>query len=107
MLIQKEVFIVGGPNGSGKTTFVKQFLPQYANVMNFVNADDIAVRRRYLRSRSNFWYNYKANADNWYLFDNSGKSPIIAAKSINGRQTILNSKYFDFYITSIGGKDAK
>jgi predicted ABC-type ATPase len=39
---QKEVYIVGGPNGSGKTTFVKQFLPNYANVRNFVNADDIA-----------------------------------------------------------------
>ena len=40
---QKEVYIVGGPNGSGKTTFVKQFLPNYVNVRNFVNADDIAV----------------------------------------------------------------
>jgi len=40
---QKEVYIVGGPNGSGKTTFVKQFLPNYVNVLNFVNADDIAV----------------------------------------------------------------
>lgn len=40
---QKEVYIVGGPNGSGKTTFVKNFLPGYAKVKNFVNADDIAV----------------------------------------------------------------
>lgn len=39
----REVYIVGGPNGSGKTTFVKQFLPKYVNVKNFVNADDIAV----------------------------------------------------------------
>lgn len=37
-----EVYIVGGPNGSGKTTFVKQFLPEYVDVRNFVNADDIA-----------------------------------------------------------------
>jgi predicted ABC-type ATPase len=43
MVEKKEVYIVGGPNGSGKTTFVKQFLPQYINVRNFVNADDIAV----------------------------------------------------------------
>ncbi|MFH1576016.1 MAG: zeta toxin family protein [Candidatus Margulisiibacteriota bacterium] len=158
MLGQKEVYIVSGPNGSGKTTFVRQFLPEYVNVKNFVNADDIAVglspfdyssmniksgklmlglideyigkgesfgfettlagkrwlkmmrelkdagyniflffldiasaelaisrikyrvesgghdipeetaRRRYIRSRANFWYNYKAIADNWYLF---------------------------------------
>ena len=43
MSAQKEVYIVGGPNGSGKTTFVKRFLPEYVKVKNFVNADDIAV----------------------------------------------------------------
>lgn len=40
---KKEVHIVGGPNGSGKTTFVKKFLPEYIKLTNFVNADDIAV----------------------------------------------------------------
>jgi predicted ABC-type ATPase len=40
---QKEVYIVGGPNGSGKTTFIKQFLPQFGHTKNFINADDIAV----------------------------------------------------------------
>jgi len=39
---KKEVYIVGGPNGSGKTTFVKRFLPNYVHVRNFINADDIA-----------------------------------------------------------------
>jgi len=190
---QKEVYVVGGPNGSGKTTFVKQFLPNYVNVRNFVNADDIAVglspldytamnitsgklmlelidkyknkgesfgfettlagkrwikmikelneagyvtfiyfldlasvdlavsrvryrvesgghdipeetiRRRYLRSRSNFWYNYKDMAHNWYLFDNSSKTPELIANSIKGDLKIIDNKYFDFFRGSIRG----
>ena len=36
------VYIIAGPNGSGKTTFARQFLPLYAKCKNFVNADLIA-----------------------------------------------------------------
>ena len=36
------VYIVAGPNGSGKTTFAKRFLPAYADCREFVNADLIA-----------------------------------------------------------------
>ncbi|HNW43395.1 MAG TPA: hypothetical protein PKI19_02755 [Elusimicrobiales bacterium] len=36
------VYIVAGPNGSGKTTFAREFLPNYAKCANFVNADLIA-----------------------------------------------------------------
>jgi len=38
----KNVYIIAGPNGSGKTTFAKLFLPEYVNCPNFVNADLIA-----------------------------------------------------------------
>jgi len=38
----KNVYIIAGPNGSGKTTFAKKFLPDYVNCPNFVNADMIA-----------------------------------------------------------------
>ena len=38
----KTVYIIAGPNGSGKTTFAKLFLPDYVQCPNFVNADLIA-----------------------------------------------------------------
>ncbi len=34
--------IIAGPNGAGKTTFAHEFLPKYAKVVHFVNADLIA-----------------------------------------------------------------
>lgn len=38
----KNVYVIAGPNGSGKTTFAKEFLPNYAKCYNFINADLIA-----------------------------------------------------------------
>ncbi len=38
----KNVYIIAGSNGGGKTTFAKKFLPGYAKCPNFVNADLIA-----------------------------------------------------------------
>ena len=38
----KKIYIIAGPNGSGKTTFANKFLPEYAKCPNFVNADLIA-----------------------------------------------------------------
>lgn len=35
--------IIAGPNGAGKTTFAQEFLPNYAKVAHFVNADLIAA----------------------------------------------------------------
>jgi len=40
--VPKNVYIIAGPNGSGKTTFAKMFLPDYVECPNFVNADLIA-----------------------------------------------------------------
>jgi len=36
-------FIIAGPNGSGKTTFAREFLPREAGCPVFVNADLIAA----------------------------------------------------------------
>ncbi len=38
----KNVYIIPGPNGSGKTTFASTFLPEYAKCDRFINADLIA-----------------------------------------------------------------
>ena len=37
-----QLYIIAGPNGSGKTTFAKEFLPQHVKCPNFINADMIA-----------------------------------------------------------------
>lgn len=38
----KNLYIIAGPNGSGKTTFARKFLPLHAHCENFINADLIA-----------------------------------------------------------------
>ncbi len=38
----KNIYIIAGSNGSGKTTFARMFLPDYVNCPNFINADLIA-----------------------------------------------------------------
>jgi len=37
-----QLYIIAGPNGSGKTTFARKFLPDYAKCVEFVNVDLIA-----------------------------------------------------------------
>ena len=39
----KRIVIIAGPNGVGKTTFAREFLPTDAELPNFVNADLIAA----------------------------------------------------------------
>lgn len=42
MVLKKRILIIAGPNGSGKTSFAKEFLPNEAGCPVFVNADMIA-----------------------------------------------------------------
>jgi predicted ABC-type ATPase len=38
------VYVIAGPNGAGKTTFSAEFLPDFVNCREFLNADLIAAR---------------------------------------------------------------
>jgi predicted ABC-type ATPase len=40
--LSPNAYIIAGPNGVGKTTFAREFLPNYADCRNFINADLIA-----------------------------------------------------------------
>jgi predicted ABC-type ATPase len=43
MAVEQKIVIIAGPNGSGKTTFAKEFLPFEAGCPIFINADLIAA----------------------------------------------------------------
>ena len=38
-----DVYLIAGPNGSGKTTVAKKILPNFLGVIEYVNADEIAA----------------------------------------------------------------
>lgn len=40
---QPTVYVIAGPNGAGKTTFATEFLPDFVNCREFLNADLIAA----------------------------------------------------------------
>ena len=42
LMKRPKLYVIAGPNGSGKTTFAEKFLPNYAGCFEFVNADLIA-----------------------------------------------------------------
>jgi len=187
-----DLYIIAGPNGVGKTTFAREFLPNYADCKNFVNADLIAqgmapfspetaavragrmmlgeirafagkrvsfafettlsgrgymallrelkakgyeihifflwvnhvelalsrvqervargghdvpepvVRRRFERSVRNFLIDYRALADSWILFDNSGKAPSVIALEENKTVRIMNKSLYGALVKGHG-----
>lgn len=41
-MTKPKLYVIAGPNGSGKTTFAEKFLPDYVDCVEFINADMIA-----------------------------------------------------------------
>ena len=39
----KQLYLIAGSNGSGKTTFAREFLPDYVHCLRFINPDLIAA----------------------------------------------------------------
>lgn len=36
------IYLIAGPNGVGKTTFAREFLPKEVKCVRFMNADEVA-----------------------------------------------------------------
>lgn len=190
----KNVYIIAGPNGSGKTTFATTFLPEYARCGHFINADLIAlglspfspqqvaiksgklvleqikkyskngldfgfettmagvthlkhfkllkekgykvcvfflwipssqlavervkdrvaqgghnvptkdIKRRFERSISNFFKQYRLLTDKWILFDNAEAKPKIIARKNNSNTEIINRNLFESITEKAGVK---
>ncbi len=58
------------------------------------NIPDDVIERRYLKGIANF-SKYAQEADNWYLYDNSGPEYVLIAKCIEGEREIINFEVFN------------
>ncbi len=88
------LYVIAGPNGSGKTTFAREFLPNQVDCKHYFmwipdaelslkriegrvaegghDIPEAVVRRRFDRSLRNFWTLYRPLAESWTVYDNSG-----------------------------------
>jgi len=59
---------------------------------------ETVIRRRFSRSIRNFLSEYRAIADSWYLFDNSGTTPVVIALEKAHRLRIIDEENFQALI---------
>lgn len=60
------------------------------------------VRRRFVRSISNFFRHYRGLVDSWILFDNSGERPDIIALEKDGKVRIIQREHYERLVRRYG-----
>ena len=95
MSLEKKVVIIAGPDGAGKTTFAREFLPAEAGLPVFINADLIAAgfspfapeaaafRAGELIFLSLASAEERQRVDVWQWYDNSGPRPRLVEEGSN------------------------
>lgn len=91
----KKIYIIAGPNGSGKTTFAKGFVEEAD--LPFLNADEIDIERRFARSKTNFWNIYRFLADDWKMFFNSKDDFLQVAVGERHDIEVINESSFSLF----------
>jgi len=76
----------------GQALAVSRIRDRVASGGHDVPAEDI--KRRFIRSISNFFGLYKPLASSWMLFNNSGTQPVLIAKGMNGNLTVTDNRLF-------------
>ncbi|MDR1684781.1 MAG: zeta toxin family protein [Elusimicrobiota bacterium] len=65
------------------------------------NVPEQDVKRRFYRSKNNFWHKYKSLADEWMLFYNGGEIYAPVAKAQDATAVILNEALYKEFLKDI------
>jgi predicted ABC-type ATPase len=63
---------------------------------------EAVIRRRFSRSIRNFLAEYRPLADSWYLFDNSGRTPVVIALEKAHKLRIIDEENYQTLIARYG-----
>ncbi|HEC86188.1 MAG TPA: hypothetical protein ENI48_13295 [Thioploca sp.] len=61
------------------------------------------VKRRFIRSKNNFWHTYKNQADYWHLFYNTNYSFIEVAIGQDTKFTVTDEALFKLFLRDLNG----
>jgi predicted ABC-type ATPase len=103
-MTSKHIFVIGGPNGAGKTTAAQVLLPEELELLEFVNADEIArglspfnvegvamAAGRIMIDRMR-WLVYLPLADNASIYDNSDGRLTLIASRVDGGDVAVHDR---------------
>ncbi|MDR3132603.1 MAG: hypothetical protein LBU42_01085 [Prevotellaceae bacterium] len=97
--MNRNLYVIAGCNGAGKTTASYAILPGILNCKAFVNVDEIAseiIERRYVNGIKNLFNIYIPISDVVLLIDNSGGAYELIARKVNASPVeIINQTKFN------------